>query len=64
MSPWRERLRRLARGIPLGHHLPPLVVLACTLRGADGIPERVIPWDFPTGRPSVRAQTISRVRYA
>ena len=55
MSPWRERLRRLAQGIPLGHHLPPLAVLALlhvtvlarTLRGADGIPERVIPWDFP-----------------
>jgi hypothetical protein len=39
-------LRRLARGIPLGHHLPPLLVLALlhvtvlarTLRGADGIP--------------------------
>jgi len=56
-------VRRLARVIPLGHHLPPLAVLAFlhvtvlarTLRGADGIPERVIPWDFPTGRPSVRA---------
>jgi len=55
VSPWRERARRLARGIPLGHHLPPLAVLALlhvtvlarTLRGADGIPERVIPWDFP-----------------
>jgi hypothetical protein len=53
--PWRERVRRLVRGIPLGHHLPPLAVLALlhvavlarTLRGADGIPERVIPWDFP-----------------
>ena len=63
MSPWRESVRRLARVIPLGHHLPPLAVLAFlhvtvlarTLRGADGIPERVIPWDFPTGRPSVRA---------
>ena len=57
MSPWRERLRRLAQGIPLGHHLPPLAVLAFlhvavlarTLRGTDGIPERVIPWDFPLG---------------
>ena len=56
MSPWKERVHRLAGRIPLWHHLAPLAVLtflhvavlARNLRGTDGIPERVIPWDFPT----------------
>lgn len=56
MSALRERARRLAGRIPFWHHLPPLaaltflhiVVLERTMRGSDGIPERVIPFDFPT----------------
>ncbi len=56
MSTWRERGRRLAERIPLWHHFAPLavltflhmVVLERTMRGADGIPERVIPYDFST----------------
>ena len=56
MSTWKERVGRLAQRIPLWHHLPPLAVLtnlhvavlARTLRGTAGIPERVIPYDFPT----------------
>lgn len=56
MSTWRERGRRLAERIPLWHHFAPLAVLTFlhmavlerTMRGADGIPERVIPYDFST----------------
>ena len=56
MSTWGARARRLAEHIPLWHHIPPLaaltflhiVVLERTMRGSAGIPERVIPFDFPT----------------
>jgi hypothetical protein len=49
-------VRILVERIPLKQHLAPLavltflhmVVLERTMRGADGIPERVIPYDFST----------------
>ena len=56
MSTWKERVRRIVEHLPLRHHLPPLAVLTClhvavfarTLNGTAGMPERVIPYDFPT----------------